>query len=67
MIFLYFSYHYKIVHHKTIRKKFVFEKLSVKFQEPLKIDYDAGYDEILETVMLSIGQSLTQQETGTTP
>ena len=39
--------------------------LSVKFQEPLKVDYDADYDEILETVMLSIGQSLTQQETGT--
>ncbi len=40
--------------------------LTVKFQEPLKVDYDAGYDEILETVMLSIGQSLTQQEPGTT-
>ena len=35
--------------------------LSVKFKEPLQIDYNAGYDEILETIMLSIGQSLTQQ------
>ena len=40
--------------------------LSVKFKEPLPIDYNAGNDDILETVMLSIGQSLTQQETSTT-
>ena len=40
--------------------------LTVKFQEPLLVNYDAGYDEILETVMLSIGQSLTQQEKDTT-
>jgi 1-acyl-sn-glycerol-3-phosphate acyltransferase len=36
-------------------------QLSVKFFPPLQVDYDAGYNEILETVMLSIGQSLTQQ------
>lgn len=51
---------------KGLRLKKKGTLLSVKFQEPLKVDYDAGYDEILETVMLSIGQSLTQQETGST-
>lgn len=51
---------------KGLRLKKKGTLLSVKFQEPLKVDYDADYDEILETVMLSIGQSLTQQETGTT-
>jgi len=40
--------------------------LSVKFKEPLQIDYNADYDEILETVMLSIGQSSTQQPKDTT-
>jgi len=40
--------------------------LTVKIKEPLQINYDAGYDEILETVMRSIGQSLTQQDPATT-
>ncbi len=36
--------------------------LSVKFKEPLQINYDAGSDEILESIMLAIGQSKTQQD-----
>ena len=51
---------------KGLRLKKKGTLLSVKFKEPLQIDYNAGYDEILETVMISIGQSLTQQDTGTT-
>ncbi len=51
---------------KGLRLKKKGTLLSVKFQEPLKIDYDAGYDEILETCMLSIRQSLTQQDSSTT-
>jgi 1-acyl-sn-glycerol-3-phosphate acyltransferase len=39
--------------------------LSVKFKEPLQIDYDAGNDEILETIMIAIEQSKTQQDPGT--
>ena len=46
---------------KGLRVKKKGTLLSVKFKEPLQIDYNADYDEILETVMLSIGQSLTQQ------
>lgn len=37
--------------------------LSVKFKEPLQIDYNASSDEIMESIMLAIGQSKTQQET----
>jgi 1-acyl-sn-glycerol-3-phosphate acyltransferase len=51
---------------KGLRLKKKGTLLSVKFHEPLPIDYNAGYDEILETIMLSIGQSLTQQPAGTT-
>jgi len=40
--------------------------LTVKIKEPLQVDYNASYDEILETAMLSIGQSLTQQNPGAT-
>jgi 1-acyl-sn-glycerol-3-phosphate acyltransferase len=36
--------------------------LSVKFKEPLQINYDAGSDEIMESIMLAIGQSKTQQD-----
>lgn len=35
--------------------------LGVKFKEPLQIDYEAGNDEILETIMQSIGQSQAQK------
>ncbi len=36
--------------------------LSVKFKEPLVIDYNAGNDEMMETIMLAIGQSKTQEK-----
>ncbi len=39
--------------------------LSVTFKEPLQINYDAGNDEMMETIMLAIGQSKTQQITDT--
>ena len=51
---------------KGLRLKKKGTLLTVKFQEPLKVDYDADYDEILETCMLSIGQSLTQQDSAPT-
>lgn len=35
--------------------------LSVKFKAPLQINYDAGSDEIMESIMLAIGQSKTQE------
>lgn len=35
--------------------------LSVKFKEPLQIDYNATNDEMMETIMLAIEQSKTQQ------
>ena len=38
--------------------------LSVKFKEPLQIDYNASSDEMMETIMLAIGQSKTQQDKG---
>ncbi len=37
--------------------------LSVKFKAPLQIDYNGSNDEILETIMLAIEQSKTQQPT----
>jgi 1-acyl-sn-glycerol-3-phosphate acyltransferase len=37
--------------------------LSVKFKAPLSIDYTASNDEIMETIMLAIEQSKTQQPT----
>jgi len=39
--------------------------LSVKFKPPLQIDYTATNDEIMETIMLAIGQSKTQQDINT--
>jgi len=39
--------------------------LSVKFQEPLEVDYSATNDEIMEAVMLAIGQSKTQDPNAT--
>ena len=38
-------------------------QLSVKFHEPLQIDYNADSDQMMETIMLAIGQSKTQQPT----
>lgn len=35
--------------------------LSVQFKAPLEIDYEASNDEMMETIMLSIGQSKTQE------
>ena len=35
--------------------------LSVKFKAPLQIDYTASNDEIMETIMVAIEQSKTQQ------
>jgi 1-acyl-sn-glycerol-3-phosphate acyltransferase len=35
--------------------------LSVKFNKPLELDYNASNDEMMETVMLAIGQSQTQK------
>ncbi len=35
--------------------------LSVQFKAPLKIDYEASNDDMMETIMLSIGQSKTQE------
>lgn len=39
--------------------------LSVKFKAPIQIDYTATNDEIMETIMLAIGQSKTQQNINT--
>ncbi|MEP7165546.1 MAG: lysophospholipid acyltransferase family protein [Ferruginibacter sp.] len=36
--------------------------LSVKFREPLQIDYNASNDEMMETIMVAIGQSQAQRE-----
>ena len=35
--------------------------LSVKFKEPLQIDYNVSNDDMMETIMVAIGQSQTQQ------
>ena len=35
--------------------------LSVQFKAPLHIDYEASNDDMMETIMLSIGQSKTQE------
>lgn len=35
--------------------------LSVQFKAPLEIDYEASNDDLMETIMLSIGQSKTQE------
>lgn len=48
---------------KGLRFKKKGTTLSVKFKEPLQIDYNASSDEIMESIMLAIGQSKTQQET----
>ena len=44
---------------KLIKKGTV---LSVKFNAPLEIDYNATNDEMMETIMLAIGQGKTQQD-----
>ena len=44
---------------KMIRKK---TTLSVKFKPPLHIDYNLDNDEILETIMIAIEQSKSQQK-----
>jgi 1-acyl-sn-glycerol-3-phosphate acyltransferase len=51
---------------KGLRLKKKGTLLSVKFHEPLQIDLNTSYDEILETVMLAIGQSKTQENQGAT-
>ena len=48
---------------KGLRFKKKGTTLSVKFKEPLQINYNASSDEIMESIMLAIGQSKTQQET----
>ena len=47
---------------KGLRFKKKGTMLSVKFKEPLQLDYDASHDEMMETIMLAIGQSQTQKE-----
>ena len=47
---------------KGLRFKKKGTTLSVKFKEPLQIDYNASNDEIMESIMLAIGQSQTQKE-----
>ena len=37
-------------------------ELTVTFKAPLEIDYDASSDDMMETIMLAIGQSKTQQD-----
>lgn len=39
--------------------------LSVKFNEPLQIDYNNSNDEMMEAIMIAIGQSKSQQHTTT--
>jgi 1-acyl-sn-glycerol-3-phosphate acyltransferase len=46
---------------KGLRFKKKHTTLSVKFKEPLQIDYNASNDEIMESIMLAIEQSKTQQ------
>jgi len=46
---------------KGLRFKKKGTTLSVKFKEPLEIDYNASNDEIMESIMLAIGQSQTQR------
>ena len=36
--------------------------LSVKFKEPLQIDYNSSNDEMMEAIMVAIGQSKSQEE-----
>ncbi len=40
-------------------------QLSVKFKEPLQIDYNLSNDEMMETIMVAIEQSKTQQQPNT--
>ena len=47
---------------KGLRFKKKGTTLSVKFKAPLQINYDAGSDEIMESIMVAIGQSKTQQD-----
>ncbi len=39
--------------------------LSVKFKEPLQVDYNMSNNEMMETIMIAIEQSKTQQYPGT--
>jgi 1-acyl-sn-glycerol-3-phosphate acyltransferase len=48
---------------KGLRFKKKHTTLSVKFKEPLQIDYNASNDEIMESILLAIEQSKTQQNT----
>jgi 1-acyl-sn-glycerol-3-phosphate acyltransferase len=50
---------------KGLRFKKKHTALSVKFKEPLQIDYNASNDEMMESIMLAIEQSRTQQNTET--
>jgi 1-acyl-sn-glycerol-3-phosphate acyltransferase len=51
---------------KGLRLKKKGTTLSVKFKEPLKIDYNASNDEMMESIMIAIEQSKTQQDSVTT-
>lgn len=50
---------------KGLRFKKKGTTLSVKFKEPLQLDYNASNDEMMETIMIAIEQSKTQQDAGT--
>jgi 1-acyl-sn-glycerol-3-phosphate acyltransferase len=50
---------------KGLRLKKKGTTLSVKFKEPLQIDYNASNEEIMETIMMAIEQSKTQQNAAT--
>ncbi len=46
---------------KGLRFKKIGSTLSVKFKAPLNIDYNSSNDEMMETIMIAIEQSKTQQ------
>jgi 1-acyl-sn-glycerol-3-phosphate acyltransferase len=50
---------------KGLRFKKKGTTLSVKFKEPLQIDYTMSNDEMMEAIMIAIEQSKTQQDTDT--
>ena len=52
---------------KGLRFKKKGTTLSVKFKAPLQIDYNAGNEEMMETLMIAIEQSKTQQGAVTLP
>jgi 1-acyl-sn-glycerol-3-phosphate acyltransferase len=47
---------------KGLRFKKKGTTLSVKFKAPLEVDYNASNDEMMETIMIAIEQSKTQQD-----